>query len=144
MKRIATISLSVMLSVALIALGTGIAFVRCCHTQTMELAQLADIAHHAEADGGECCEHHDSGHDSGTEIGEPDCMKTVVISRAQTFLPAKQPVTLHTFYFLLPSFGDITGLKPLFTAVRPTPRHTADTPHSPPRDYLRLLRILLI
>lgn len=144
MKRIATISLSLMLSVALVALGTGIAFVQCCHTRTMELAQFADMEHHTEKDGEKCCGHHDNGHDNGTEISKPDCMETVIISPAQTFIPTKQHITLNTVYFLLPSSGGMTEAGAPNTATNTHPRHTADTPHSPPRDYLRLIRIMLI
>lgn len=144
MKRLAAISVSVMLSVVIIALGAGIVFVRCCHTQTMELAQLSAIEHHGGAGDDDCCGHDDTGHD-GTEIGAPDCMKTVVVKLSSVIAVHKhQTVAFHTLYFPLSSFADIMGRKIFPVIIKTNARHTADAPNSPPRSYLRLIRILLI
>lgn len=145
MKRIATISLSVVLSAIIIALGAGLAFVRCCHTQTMELAQLSDAGHHTRATADEkCCGHHANPNATGPQIGSPDCMKTVVIKLATTVTMEHQPITFSTLYFPLHSLADIAGRCSLPVIIKNDTRHHADSPHSPPRDYLRLIRILII
>lgn len=144
MKRIATISLSVMLSVVIIALGAGIAFVRCCHTKTMELAQLTDAGHHGAATDDECCAHHKGNRPGGTQISEPDCMETVIVKLAPTMTFDHSHVAFHTLYFPLSTLADFAGGRPLPFVIKANARHTAEAPHSPPRHYLRLIRILLI
>lgn len=145
MKRIAAISISVVLSVVIIALGAGISFVRCCHSRTMELAQFShEVAHHGSGSDGECCGHHGRRYEGGPVIGAPDCMETVVVKLEPGVTDTQQHPVFHTPCFALQLPAGIAGLCPAPAWLSPCLNHAADAPHSPPRSYLRMIKVLLI
>lgn len=149
MRRLAVISVSLVLTGIIIALGAGVSFVRCHHARTVEIAQLADMtetggtACGGTACGG-CC--HDKGESrgEGTRIVPAGCMETVTMTLGPTFTAQQHTLTMQTVYALLPSFADMAGRATQPTGIIPRARHTANAPHSPPRAYLRRLVLLLI
>lgn len=144
MKRIAAISVSVMLSAIIIVLGAGIPFVHCNHSHTTELVKLSDIGRHDNAAGAGCCGHKDKGGGNGHEICGADCMETFVVRLASMASLCQHYVAFHAVCLPLHPFTGMTGRPCPPITVKPGARHTADAPHSPPRDYLRLIRILII
>lgn len=145
-KRIAAISVSLMLSVVIVALGAGVSFVRCCHMQTVVMAQLSGAGHHDVEAGSdeECCGHHDRGHGDSLEVSAPDCMKVTVVRLAPTVAGELQQAVVHTPCPAVMTVGAIPGLRSLPVFITTTARIMTGVPHSPPRDYLRMIRVLLI
>lgn len=146
-KRIAAISVSFILSVVIVALGAGVSFVRCCHMQTAAVAQLPGISHHDDAsgDGNVCCGHYDNGHGDRPEIDEADCMKVTVVQLFLTVVADhEQTAGADIVFFAVPHVFDIYGYRYISAFVECLARPVSCIPHSSPRDYLRLIRVLLI
>lgn len=142
MKRIASILTVVLLSAVIVLLGAGISFVHCCHTKATEMVQISDLGMH-EKDSHDNCKQHSKNHDC-TDISSSSCMKITVVKLEPTLSAEHQMPQLTAPCFLLSPFISIPAIHSLPLQAMWALRHTGDSPHSPPRDYLRLIKILLI
>ncbi|MGN1262811.1 MAG: hypothetical protein ACI4TW_02145 [Prevotella sp.] len=142
MKRFASILTVMLLSAVIILLGVGISFVHCCHTKATEMVQISDMRMH-EKDNHDNCEQHSKSHDC-TDISSSPCMKITVVKLEPTLSAKHQTPQFTVPCIPLSPFINIPTIHPLPILAKSATRHTDDSPHSPPRDYLRLIRILLI
>ncbi len=125
MKRIVNILFAMLLSLMLVYLGGGATILTCCHDNSTQMA---------EGDG--CCQK------SCDCCPMTSCMETTVVKLSPTVTAdkakAKVPqapmhdlLFVSLFYYFQPTTDDVAGLT---AAVQQF--------HSPPREYLTLMRVL--
>lgn len=142
MKRLCAILQSVMLSMLIIALGGGVSLVNCSHKGTVEIASVLSGSQGltaCEQDMADCCKA-----DCHSKAMKQNCMSVKTLKIANSTVA--QSLSFH--------FQDIPNL--IFYAVQrwkselPTATFATDDKYiesvetSPPRDYLRILRVLRI
>lgn len=153
MKRISIIFNSILLSLLIILVSSGVTLVQCNHTGNMSVAQLSvartmtmmhseTIAHGS----GKCCgmepECHCC-HADRTAVGEQPCMDYTLISSQPTNSVNGFNLDFHPLYTLLPDFfGGVVVRVPQVIIKSLLPE--CNGRHGPPRNYLRLITVLLI
>lgn len=143
MRRIGNILISLTLAFTVIALGAGVAFVRCCHTSAAELAQLQGIRYSMEC--GETCasDHYHDAHGCACQMSS-GCMDVTVLKLAPT------NITQHHLSFLQPIPAAVTLVSalsdrlPSHLLAEKQTRYARDNTGMPPRRYLRIIRKLQI
>ena len=126
MRKSINILLSILLSILIVWIGSGIMTMVCEHTGNVSLAQQMEKKN---------CKNSDAKH----------CMKMQIktlspTNTAQTVTHQFHPVQLS----LLPQLTTSCDLLPLLVQTKAPEKMLSLLWHSPPRQYLRILTILLI
>ena len=126
MRKSINILLSILLSILIVWIGSGIMTMVCEHTGNVSLAQQMEKKN---------CKNSDAKH----------CMKMQIktlspTNTAQTVTHQFHPVQLS----LLPQLTTICDLLPLLVQTKAPEKMLSLLWHSPPRQYLRILTMLLI
>ena len=126
MRKSINILLSILLSILIVWIGSGIMTMVCEHTGNVSLAQQMEKKN---------CKNSDAKH----------CMKMQIktlspTNTAQTVTHQFHPVQLS----LLPQLTTICELLPLLVQTKAPEKMLSLLWHSPPRQYLRILTMLLI
>lgn len=126
MRKSINILLSVLLSILIVWIGSGIMTMVCEHTGNVSLAQQMEKKN---------CKNSDAKH----------CMKMQIktlspTNTAQTVTHQFHPVQLS----LLPQLTTSCDLLPLLVQTKAPEKMLSLLWHSPPRQYLRILTMLLI
>jgi len=129
MKRLCTILVSLILSMVIVYLGGGMVVVECLRNNTVTVGVSED----------DCCETESK---SDKDCGQ--CMKTVVVKLHPMTLCKQLNKVLPPTFALASSIGGgcIGGL--LFVKTLPNTLCVVNAPHSPPRLYLAMIRVLII
>ncbi|MBQ9230452.1 MAG: hypothetical protein IJ190_04630 [Prevotella sp.] len=124
-KRISHFLLSLMLSVMIISLGTGVTFMHCMHSGMVEMATLSDLTN-----------------DNGCE-GE--CMEITVLQLDNLSQAPVISFDFHNTFQLSATLQTILAYwqRP-FEVVKAPAIPIPQWIKGPPRDYLSLMHILLI
>ncbi len=155
MKRIGIIFYSILLSLLVIFVSSGVTLVQCNHTGNMSVAQLSTSFDYDADD--DCCgmepEYHDGCCDMDVEnycshshyenLDELPCMNYTLVKAQPTsfsnaFVPGFQPLC-----FIVPDFLGIPVVRFVRVVVKAL-LPECNGRHGPPRSYLRLITILLI
>lgn len=124
-KRISHILLSLLLSVMIVTLSSGVTLVRCMHSGCVSMATLSDLSNDCAGDG--------------------NCMETTVL-QLDNLTPA--PSWSVDFHPTIQLTAVVNSL--LFCWLQPATLADAPVPaipllkKGPPRAYLTLIRVLLI
>ncbi len=126
MRKSVNILLSILLSVMIVWIGSGVLMTVCEHTGNISVAEKMRTRH---------CNDPDASH----------CMKMQLVklsptNTVQTAIHHLQPIQLS----LLPQLATSCTLLPLPVLTKAPERILAYCWHSPPRQYLHLLTTLLI
>ena len=126
MRKSINILLSILLSILIVWIGSGIMTMVCEHTGNVSLAQQMEKKN---------CKNSDAKH----------CMKMQIktlspTNTAQTVIHQFHPVQLS----LLPQLTTSCDLLPLLVQTKAPEKMLSLLWHSPPRQYLRILTMLLI
>ena len=126
MRKSINILLSILLSILIVWIGSGIMTMVCEHTGNVSLAQQMEKKN---------CKNSDAKH----------CMKMQIktlspTNTAQTVIHQFHPVQLS----LLPQLTTSCELLPLLVQTKAPEKMLSLLWHSPPRQYLRILTMLLI
>ena len=126
MRKSINILLSILLSILIVWIGSGIMTMVCEHTGNVSLAQQMEKKN---------CKNSDAKH----------CMKMQIktlspTNTAQTVTHQFHPVQLS----LLPQLTTSCELLPLLVQTKASEKMLSLLWHSPPRQYLRILTLLLI
>lgn len=155
MKKIGIIFYSILLSLLIILMGGGVTLVQCNHTGNISVAQLSasfdDDAYDEdccgmEADNGEACDTEQKSHcchSYGDSVEKQPCMNYTLVKSQPTnfsnvFIPAVQPLC-----FTVPDFIGAPVVRLAHVVVKAL-LPECNGRHGPPRNYLRLITILLI
>ena len=146
MKRLATILTSLTLSLIIITLGAGVTFVHCCHTESTEVAQVADIVHESTGlslqEEAHCkCDNNGPG---ACLDSKHHCKGVTVITLTSQFFAKQHPFSFLDFPQAVSPFTLITNTWPLYAGTKAVRLYTRNNYHSPPREYLRRLGVLII
>ena len=126
MKKLANISLSILLSVMILWIGSGIMVMVCEHTGNVSVAKTETKRHCNESKADHCMKYN---------------VKTLSpTNTAQSSFFKLQPLQLS----LLPQMVSCNQLLPLPVLTKAPERVLSLLWHSPPRQYLRILTTLLI
>lgn len=140
MKRLSSLLLSLLLSVTVVALSGGVAFIDCCHAEE----KMETGAACCGDEGCECCCGDEQSASKG-DTGHSPCM-TVTLHKlaptdvAHSFHHSFTDYPLPLAPFLAFSWDAALTATPIAKAT--ARRSEADK--GPPRSYLRRLRVLLI
>lgn len=144
MKRLGTILISLTLAMMVIALGGGVTFVRCCHINKAETAQAGVLPQTEQTGAGQCHRGECTGKAAHCCPPASRCMNVEVIKLAPYNIAQHISVCFGDFP-VTPLFAFETCHHRLLPSATCLIRHTAcDGFRSPPRGYLRLIRVLLI
>ena len=131
MKRFGHIILSVLLSVSILLIGSGISITRCSHTGTVKVMTAIGDNRMSDMDGMDC---------SMTS----KCMTVTHLELSPTITAQTTSIDFHVLQpvlAVLPSLA-LECLQP--TACKATVQPRQEVWKSPPRAYLNLIQVLLI
>ena len=156
MKRFSIIFYSILLSLLVVLMSSGVTLVQCNHTGNMSVAQLS-ASFDYDADEEDCCgmepECHDDCCGKDTEnhcchshdenVDELPCMSYTLVKAQPTnfsnaFMPGVQPLC-----FTVPDFLGAPVVRLMHVVVKAL-FPECNGRHGPPRSYLRLITVLLI
>jgi hypothetical protein len=128
MKKFCHISLSMLLSVTLLFIGSGVNIMRCAHTGTVKVMTVLN-----------------SGGMGNMSCGmNSDCMTMEHVELSPTNMAQAITYDFHVFQPLLAILPSLVAEWFFPTENKATVQFIPEVWKSPPRDYLNLIRVLLI
>lgn len=127
MRRKGKILIALMLSLMIIYLGAGISIITCTHMNTVKVAQISEMTQSHN-----CCNE------------QSPCMHISVVKLSPTSIVQQASFHFDNAFYVVPLFGDLIAywLQPQF--VTHITQHIYHAFFSLPRQYLSLIRILII
>lgn len=151
MKNIGTTVISILLSMLVITLSTGISWVHCCHSGAVEWAQLSPSELPCAQDfstGQSCCKdsqgccHAQDKAAAGTTVKQHGCMETHTLQLDPSQLQSQPHFDFSQIpVFIIPTYAP--SMAEVHDRVAEVSNNEIPAGYkSPPRGYLHLLRIL--
>jgi len=128
MKKLCHISLSVLLSVMLLFIGSGVNVMHCSHTGTVKVMTVLN-----------------SGGMGDMSCGmNADCMSVEHVELSPTNMAQSISYDFHAFQPLLALLPSLVAEWPVLTEDKAVVQFVDVVWKSPPRDYLNFIQVLLI
>ena len=128
MKKLCHISLSVLLSVMLLFIGSGVNVMHCSHTGTVKVMTVLN-----------------SGGMGDMSCGmNADCMSVEHVELSPTNMAQSISYDFHAFQPLLALLPSLVAEWPVLTENKAVVQFVDVVWKSPPRDYLNFIQVLLI
>lgn len=127
----------------IVGLGAGVSFVRCCHMNKVEVAQITDMPHGESAPHNDCDAECDAA-DHCVGIPASHCMAVTVVKLAPSNIAQHPSFNFNDFPQIVSLFNEIFSYWSLSTTVDTAIQYVYNKFHSPPREYLALIRVLII
>lgn len=128
MKKFCYISLSLLLSLTLLLIGSGVNIMRCAHTGTVK---VMTVLNSGGMDGMNC-------------NMNSSCMSVEHVELSPTNMAQNVSYDFHVFQPLLAVLPSLIAEWQVITENKAEVQFCQEVWKSPPRDYLNILRVLLI